>query len=65
MKILSKHQFYDCRNYFITDFRSPSKKYRSLLVVIEKLYLAVIGLGFAPTESSQKSARLWEFILKF
>jgi hypothetical protein len=36
--------------YFIfLYFRSSSDKYKTLLVVIEKLYLAMVELGFSPT----------------
>lgn len=36
--------------YTTFSFRQSSGKYKSLLVVIEKLYLAMDELGFSPTE---------------
>jgi hypothetical protein len=38
--------FYFSRIYF----RPPSEKYKTLLVVLEKLYLAMVELGFSPTD---------------
>lgn len=31
--------------------RPTSEKYKTLLVVLEKLYLAIVELGFSPTDS--------------
>jgi len=32
--------------------RPSSEKYKTLLVVIEKLYLAMVELGFSPTDGN-------------
>ena len=48
------HQYEDIPWNFLSilsyNVRSASEKYKSLLVIIEKLYIAVVELGFSPTD---------------
>jgi hypothetical protein len=44
-------------NFCFFNFRPPSEKYKTLLVVIEKLYLAMVELGFSPTDGKYLSFR--------
>jgi hypothetical protein len=46
MMIWNYLKFYSSNIYF----RPPSEKYKTLLVVLEKLYLAMVELGFSPTD---------------
>ncbi|UJR27570.1 hypothetical protein I4U23_008851 [Adineta vaga] len=37
------------------DHESSSEKYKTLLVIIEKIYIAVVELGFSPTDELQRT----------
>ncbi|CAF3840686.1 unnamed protein product [Adineta steineri] len=55
IKLFTHLARYQTQTLIDDDHESSSEKYKTLLIVIEKLYLAMVELGFSPTDELQRT----------